>query len=104
MDRCRFRADPASPQGRFITHRRSFYASAAAPACRVGQQVALRWVGAGNSAALCGAQVLSVSDRPNGGLLFRKFTYTIRILECPDPRLIGSVETGVAENCLITNP
>ena len=87
-------------EGRFITSTLSSYSSGEFPKYAVGDPVKIKWKIGTEMEVLCNAEVLGISDSKDGGLLFRKYTYSVRILSCPNSDMIGLVESNVHENCL----
>ena len=45
-------------------------------------------------------QVKGISEGKAAGLLFRKYTYCVKILFCPNSDMVGLMENNVHENCL----
>lgn len=90
-------------EGRFITSTMSSYAGGGLPRFSVGQNVKIRWYVSAELSTFCNAEVIAVSAEKSGGLLFRKYTYAVRILDCPNSDLTGTVENSVQENCLYAN-
>ena len=87
-------------EGRFITSKLSNYSSGESPKYAVGDFVKIKWRVSAELEVLCNAEVLGISEDRNGGLLFRKYTYSIKIHTCPNSDMIGLIESGVHENCL----
>lgn len=87
-------------EGRFITSTWANYSSGEFPKYAVGDLVKIKWRVSSGLEVLCNTEVLGISENKNGGLLFRKFTYSVKILTCPNSDLLGMIETGVHENCL----
>lgn len=87
-------------EGRFITSTFSSYSSGEIPKYSVGDLVSIKWRVHSSMTVLCSAEVLGISDSRSAGLLFRKFTYSVKILTCPNSDMIGQIEPGVHENCL----
>ena len=87
-------------EGRFITSRLTNYSSGEFPKYSVGDIVKIKWHISTELEDMCNAEVLGVSDSKSSGLLFRKYTYSVKILSCPNSDMIGLIETGVHENCL----
>lgn len=87
-------------EGRFITSTLSNYSSGEFPKYSAGELVKIKWRIGTDAEILCNSEVVSVSEDRNGGLLFRKFTYSVRILSCPNSDMIGLIEANVHENCL----
>ena len=87
-------------EGRFITSSLTNYSSGETPKYSVGDSVKIKWRINTELQELCNAEVLGISENRNGGLLFRKFTYSVKILSCPNSDMIGLIETDVHENCL----
>lgn len=87
-------------EGRFVTFTLSNYSSGEIPKFSVGDHVKIKWTVSSDLEVLCNAEVLGISAGRDGGLLFRKFTYSVRILSCPNSDMIGLIESGVHENCL----
>ena len=84
-------------EGRFITSKLTNYGSGDAPKYAVGDFVKIKWHIRSDLEVLCNAEVVGISD---GGLLFRKYAYSVKILSCPNSDMIGMVEPDVHENCL----
>ena len=88
-------------EGRFITSSPlTGYSSGSEPKFSVGNTVKIKWRISADLTVMCNAEVTAVSEVPDGGLLFRKFTYAVKILTCPNSDMLGMIETGVHENCL----
>lgn len=87
-------------EGRFVTSSLSNYSSGEFPKYSVGDFVKIKWRIGMDMEVPCSAEILGISESRNGGLLFRKYTYSVRILSCPNSGLIGTIETDVHENCL----
>ena len=87
-------------EGRFLTSTLSNYSSGEFPKYSVGDLVKIKWHISADLEVLCNAEVVGISEGRDGGLLFRKYTYSVRILSCPNSDLIGMIEPGVHENCL----
>ena len=87
-------------EGRFITSTFSNYNSGEFPKYSIGDSVKIKWRINTETDVLCNAVIAGISDGRNAGLLFRKYTYSVRILSCPNSDMIGLIESGVHENCL----
>ena len=87
-------------EGRLITSTLSNYSSGEFPRYSVGDLVKIKWHISSSLDVLCNAEVVGISENKDGGLLFRKFTYSVRILSCPNSDMIGLIEPNVHENCL----
>ena len=87
-------------EGRFITSTWTNYSSGELAKYSVGDLVKIKWRVSSGLEILCNAEVLGISDSKSAGLLFRKFTYSVKILTCPNSDMIGIIEAGVHENCL----
>ena len=87
-------------EGRFITSKMTNYSSGEFPRFSVGDIVKIKWHVSTELEVLCNAEITGISNSRNTGLLFRKYTYMVRILSCPNSDMIGQVETDVHENCL----
>ena len=87
-------------EGRFITSKLTSYSSGDLPKFNIGDSVKIKWRIANDLEILCRAEVMGVSDSKSGGILFRKYTYSVKILTCPNTDMIGMIETDVHENCL----
>ena len=87
-------------EGRFITSSLSNYSSGEIPKYSVGDFVKIKWRVNTELHVLCDAEVIGISESRSGGLLFRKYTYSVKILTCPNSDMIGLIESGVHENCL----
>ena len=89
-----------SKEGRFLTSALSNYSSSELPKYSVGDHVKIKWRISSGLKVMCDAEVVGISDGRTGGLLFRKYTYSVRILSCPNSDMIGLIEPDVQENCL----
>ena len=87
-------------EGRFITSKFGNYSSGDMPKYSVGDLVKIKWRIGAEMEILCNAEVTGISEGKSGGLLFRKFTYSVKILSCPNSDMLGLIETDVHENCL----
>lgn len=87
-------------EGRFITSTFSSYSSGSTPKFNLGDSVKIKWRVSNDLKILCNAEITGVSEGKDGGLLFQKYTYSIKILSCPNSDMIGRIETDVHENCL----
>lgn len=87
-------------EGRFVTSTLTSYASGTAPKFSVGDSVKIKWRIGSSAQVLCNAEVVGVSSGKAAGLLFRKYTYNVRILTCPNSDMLGLIESDVHENCL----
>ena len=87
-------------EGRFVTSTISSYSSGEFPKYSAGDSVKIKWRVSTELEVLCDAEIVGISEGRNNGLLFRKFTYSVKILSCPNSDLIGMIETNVHENCL----
>ena len=87
-------------EGRFITSRLTNYSSGEFPKYSPGDVVKIKWHISTELEVLCDAEIIGVSDSKNSGLLFRKYTYSVKILSCPTSDMIGLIEGNVHENCL----
>ena len=87
-------------EGRFITSTLSNYSSGGTPKYSVGDLVTIKWRIGVDMEIPCSAEVVGISDSRDGGLLFRKYTYSVRILSCPNSDVIGLTVSDVHENCL----
>ena len=87
-------------EGRFVTYTLTSYASGDSPKFSVGESVKIKWKISADLETMCDAEVIGISDGKDGGLLFRRYTYSVRILSCPNSDMIGQIETEVHENCL----
>ena len=87
-------------EGRFVTSRLTNYSSGEFPKYSAGDLVKIKWHISTEMEVLCDAEIMGVSDSKDSGLLFRKYTYSVKILTCPNSDLIGLIETDVHENCL----
>ena len=87
-------------EGRFITSSLSNYSSGELPKFSIGDAVKIKWRINAHLEVLCNAEIVGISESKNGGLLFRKYTYSVKILSCPNSDLIGMIEPDVHENCL----
>ena len=87
-------------EGRFITSKLANYSSGDVPKYSAGDFVKIKWRISSDLEVLCNAEVMGISESRSGGLLFRKFTYSVKILSCPNSDMIGLIETDVHENCL----
>lgn len=90
----------ALKEGRFITSKLTSYSSGDTPKYSAGDLVKIKWHIRSQMEVLCNAQILGISESRIGGLLFRKYTYSVKILSCPNSDMIGLVVTDVHENCL----
>ena len=87
-------------EGRFITSKITNYSSGETPRYSAGDFVKIKWHVNSELEVLCNAEVLGISESKSAGLLFRKYTYTVKILSCPNSDMIGLIEPNVHENCL----
>ena len=87
-------------EGRFVTSRLTNYSSGEFPKYSAGDLVKIKWHISTELEVLCDAEIIGVSDSKNSGLLFRKYTYSVKILSCPNSDMVGLIEAGVHENCL----
>lgn len=87
-------------EGRFITSTFAGYTSGNTPKFSVGDPVKIKWQISSNLEVLCDAEVTGVSANKDGGLLFQKYTYSVKILTCPNSDMLGMIESNVHENCL----
>ena len=87
-------------EGRFITSKLTNYSSGEFPKFSVGDTVKIKWHICSEMEVLCNAEIMGVSDTKSSGLLFRKYTYAVKILTCPNTDMIGLIESDVHENCL----
>ena len=87
-------------EGRFVTSKLTNYSSGEFPKYSAGDLVKIKWHISTEQEVLCDAQITGVSDSKSSGLLFRKYTYSVKILSCPNSDMIGLIETGIHENCL----
>ena len=87
-------------EGRFVTSKLTNYNSGEFPQYSAGDLVKIMWHISTEHEVLCDAQIMGVSDSKSSGLLFRKYTYSVKILSCPNSDMIGLIETGIHENCL----
>lgn len=87
-------------EGRFTTSTLSNYSSGEFPKYSVGEIVKIKWRIGTEAEVLCNAEVVGISEDRNGGLLFRKYTYSVRIHTCPNSDMIGLIVPNVHENCL----
>ena len=87
-------------EGRFITSKLTNYSSGDIPRYSVGDFVKIRWRIGTEMEVACDAEIVGISESRSGGLLFRKYTYSVKILSCPNSDMIGLIETDVHENCL----
>ena len=87
-------------EGRFITSKVTNYSSGEFPQFSVGDMVKIKWHISSEQEVLCNAEIMGVSDTKSSGLLFRKYTYAVKILSCPNTDMIGLIESDVHENCL----
>lgn len=87
-------------EGRFITSSLTNYSSSELPQYSVGDIVKIKWCISSELEVMCNTEIMGVSDSKSAGLLFRTYTYTVKILSCPNSDMIGLVETDVQENCL----
>lgn len=87
-------------EGRFITSTLASYSSGEFPKYAVGDPVKIKWKISAALEVLCSAEVVGISEGRDGGLLFRRYTYSVKILSCPNSDMIGMIEPNVHENCL----
>ena len=87
-------------EGRFITSKVTNYSSGEFPKFSVGDMVKIKWHISSEQEVLCNAEIMGVNDTKSSGLLFRKYTYVVKILTCPNTDMIGLIESDVHENCL----
>ena len=87
-------------EGRFITSRLGNYSSGDTPRYSLGDCVKIKWRIGTELEVPCDAEIVGISENRNGGLLFRQYTYSIKIQSCPNSDMIGLIETDVHENCL----
>ena len=87
-------------EGRFITSTLAGYTSGNSPKFSVGDSVKIKWRISADLKVMCNAEIIGVSSKKDAGLIFQKFTYSVRILTCPNCDMIGLIENGVHENCL----
>lgn len=87
-------------EGRFITSKFATYSSGDLPRYSAGDFVKIKWRMASEPEILCNAEIIGVSEEKSCGILFRKYTYSVKILSCPNSDMICMVETDVHENCL----
>ena len=87
-------------EGRFITSKLTNYSSGELPKFSVGDMVNIKWHINSQLEILCNAEIMGVSEAKSSGLLFRKYTYSVKILSCPNSDMIGLIEPDVHENCL----
>ena len=86
-------------EGRFITSTLAGYTSGDVPKFSVGEPVKIKWHISSDTEVMCNAEVIGVSSK-KGGFLFQKFTYSVKILTCPNSDMVGMIEPSVHENCL----
>lgn len=87
-------------EGRFITSTLAGYTSGDTPKFTVGETVKIKWHISASLEVMCNAEIIGVSSKKDGGLIFQKYTYSVKILTCPNSDMIGLIENGVHENCL----
>ena len=87
-------------EGRFVTSTFSNYASGELPRFSIGDLVKINWKVNSQLTVPCNAEVMGISNSRNAGLMFRRYTYCVRIRSCPNSDMVGTIETGVHENCL----
>lgn len=87
-------------EGRFITSKLTNYSSCELPKFSVGDMVKIKWHISSEQEVLCNAEIMGVSDTKSSRLLFRKYTYAVKILSCPNTDMIDLIEADVHENCL----
>ena len=87
-------------EGCFVTSTLASYTSGDAPKFSVGDPVKIKWHISSDTEVMCNAEVIGVSSKRDGGFLFHKFTYSVKILTCPNSDLVGMIESNVHENCL----
>ena len=87
-------------EGRFITSTLTGYSSGEFPKYSVGDFVKIKWRISTDLEVMCNAEIMGINEGRGGGLLFRKYTYSVKILSCPNSDMIGLIETNVHENCL----
>ena len=86
-------------EGRFVTSTLSSYSSGEFPKYSVGDHVKIKWHISSKLDVLCDAEIMGISEG-RGGLLFRQYTYSVRILSCPNSDMVGLLEPNVHEDCL----
>ena len=89
-------------EGCFINAKLAGYRSGELPRYSVGEMVKIVWHVCNTMDVLCNAQVMGISDSKDGGILFRQYTYSVKILSCPNSSMIGLMQNNVHENCLYT--
>ena len=86
-------------EGRFVTSKFASYSSGDRPKYAIGDFLKIKWRIGADLEVPCNVEIMGVNE-DKSGLLFRKFTYSVKILSCPNSDVIGMIESDVQENCL----